>query len=285
MALSIVLGTFAPAGAEESEPAPQSDTKELQAKENTTWGAGRLVKGKRAGGKVAFTFDDGPDLKTTPRILDALERYEVPATFFVVGTRFAKNNGSSRAGADLLVEIAQRGFTVGNHTRRHRRIHDKNYRASKAAIAANADDIKKLLGYRPHLFRPPYGVITRKIKRLLRRRGDTLVMWSIDPKDSRRTPDKVLRRRVVAQILRKNGGVLVLHDTKPWTARVLPGILQDLESANCARLKRGKEPVLPVSLHYFMRDQDGGPRPIPSEIVNNTQASLERLSKRCKNGN
>jgi peptidoglycan/xylan/chitin deacetylase (PgdA/CDA1 family) len=271
------MGFFATAQAEDI------DLKE-QAFHNQTWGAGRLVKGKNAQGKVAFTFDDGPDLKTTPQILKALEEFNVPATFFVVGRRFANKNSSSQAGAKLLAEIASRGFTIGNHTSRHHRLDKQGFKRGKQSIERNAQDIAEVVGYQSRLFRPPFGAITGKIKRLLRQRGDTLVMWSIDPRDFKRTKDEVLRRRVVAQILRNEGGVIVLHDTKPWTARVLPLVLQDLENANCERLERGERPVLPVSLHYFMRDPDGKPRPIPAEIVNNTQAALERLSDRCKNG-
>ena len=61
-----LLCSTAPAFAQDSE----LDKQEIQ---NQTWGAGRLVKGKVAGGKVAFTFDDGPEPETTPLILDALE--------------------------------------------------------------------------------------------------------------------------------------------------------------------------------------------------------------------
>ncbi len=257
---------------------------EKQGIQNRTWGTGRMVKGHNAEGKVAFTFDDGPDIETTPLILDALEEFQVPATFFVVGRRFANKNSTSLAGAELVAEIARRGFTVGNHTSRHHRLDKQGFLLGKLHIERNADAIAKVLGYRTRLFRPPFGAITVKIKRLLRQRGDTLVMWSIDPRDFKRTKDEILRKRVVSQILAKDGGVILLHDTKTWTARALPLILQDLENANCERLERGERPVLPVSLHYFMRDPDGTPRSIPAEIVNNTQAALENLSNRCKNG-
>ncbi len=297
IACALLLGAHATAMAEEparansdaeaapiTAPAKLAPVLSLQAIENRTWGAGRLVKGKRAAGKVAFTFDDGPDLVTTPLILDALEQFDVPATFFVVGRRFANENGSSRAGAELLREIADRGFTIGNHTSRHHRLDNQSYRRGKESIARNAEDIAEILGAQPRLFRPPFGATTREIRSHLRQRGDTLVMWSIDPRDFKRTPDKVLRRRVVQQILRGDGGVIVLHDTKPWTARILPGVLKDLEAANCKRLKQGRVPVLPVSLHYFMRDPDGSPRPIPPETVNITQKALSDLKNRCQNG-
>ena len=90
---------------------------------------------------------------------------------------------------------------------------------------------------------------------------------------------------MVAQILAKSGGVVLLHDTKPWTARALPGILKDLERANCQRLQDGQSVILPVSLHYFLRNRDGGPRPIPTEVLNTTQGTIEALSKRCEKYN
>jgi peptidoglycan/xylan/chitin deacetylase (PgdA/CDA1 family) len=256
-----------------------------QAVHNSTWGSGKTIKGKEAVGYVAFTFDDGPDPETTPRILDTLEDHRVPATFFVVGRRFANKNSASRAGADILRDMARRGFTIGNHTSRHHRLDLENFETSRKSIHQNARDIEKLVGYQPRLFRPPFGATTARVRRLLSERNDTLVMWSIDPRDYRRQKKAELRERVTRQILEKGGGVVLLHDTKTWTAGALPGILKDLEEANCARLKAGKPLILPVSLHYFLRDPDGSPRPIPPETVNNTQANLDALTKRCQNGN
>lgn len=277
----LLLCMAPPAGAEDIVLDEQGSNLDRQVVENQSWGAGRLVKGKRARGKVAFTFDDGPDIATTSLILDTLESFEVPATFFVVGRRFSKKTAT--AGADLIADIARRGFTIGNHTSRHHRLDKQSFERGSRDIARNAREIAGILGYRPRLFRPPFGVITREIRKYVRQRGDTLVMWSIDPRDFQRTPDDVLRRRVVRQILNNNGGVVLLHDTKPWTARALPGILQDLEKENCRRLSLGRQPIQPVSLHYFMRDLDGKARPVPAEILNNTQAAAEKLAERCQN--
>ena len=256
-----------------------------QEAQDRAWGSGKTIKGKEAVGYVAFTFDDGPDLQTTPQILDTLEEHGVPATFFVVGRRFAHNNSSSRAGAKLLQEMARRGFTIGNHTSRHHRLDEEDFTSASTSIQRNAADLERILGYQPRLFRPPFGAITAKLRRLLRQRSDTIVMWSIDSKDFQRRGHKDLRQRVGAEILENDGGVVLLHDTKLWTARALGGILEDLEKANCRRLESGERLILPVSLHYFLRDQDSSPRAIPSERVNITQRALESLTKRCQMDN
>ena len=61
---------------------------------------------------IALTFDDGPDAKWTPRILDVLDRYHVPATFFVIGSHAADHQ-------DLLRREMARGDEIGNHTFTH----------------------------------------------------------------------------------------------------------------------------------------------------------------------
>ena len=60
----------------------------------------------------------------------------------------------------------------------------------------------------------------------------------------------------------------------------IAGILDDLEAGNCARLAAGDAPVVPVSLHYFLRDADG-PRPVPAEVAARTQRYVDGLPARC----
>src|SRR5690606_11778780 len=130
--------------------------------------------------------------------------------------------------------------------------------------------IERALGRRPLLFRAPYGVLDADAATAVRARGYTRVSWSIDPADYRPQDPEALRRRVVEAILAAGGGVVVLHDTKAWTSAALPGILADLERENCARLAAGDEPILPVSLHYFLRDPSGTPRPVPDDVAERT---------------
>ncbi len=246
-----------------------------------SWADAKIVGGKEAPGFVAFTFDDGPDLTTTPIVLETLEEYRVPATFFVVGRHFAKPNDTARAGADLLRDMERRGFTIGNHTTNHQNLPKLSAKAAKLAVAKNADDLERVLGHAVHLFRPPFGATSGAVRRMLRKRGDTMVRWSIDSHDFQKELRRGMVERVLSQILARNGGVILFHDTKKGTARKLPLILKGLEEANCARIADGERPILPVSLHYFLRNKDGSPRTIPPEVLKTTQNTMDRLAERC----
>jgi len=251
------------------------------------WQRAKIIAGREAPGFVAFTFDDGPDLISTPKVLSILESFEVPATFFVVGRHFAKKRAVKKpanagAGALLVQEIERRGFTIGNHTTNHQNLSLLPEKEALQAVAKNASDLNVLLGHPVHLFRPPYGVTTVEVRRMLRNRGDTTVRWNIDSQDFQRKSRKRIAERVLADILRKGGGVVLMHDTKPWTARELPKILAGLERANCQRIARGVVPIIPVSLHYFLRDRNGSHRAIPPDVLETTQAAVDRLTNLCK---
>lgn len=263
------------------EPAPEAA---LQQQEDSHWGGGGTIRGDEHPNYVTFTFDDGPDPDTTPAVLEALQAHNVPAAFFVVGRRFVGASPASQEGATLLQSMAAMGFLIGNHTTNHHSLAQQPFASAAKSIVANAKDLARVLGYEPRLFRPPFGATTAKIRKLLRTRGDTLVRWNIDPQDFHRDKRKDLREEVVRTILARNGGVVLLHDTKVATARALKGILEDLEQANCQRLAEGQSPILPVSLHYFMRNPDGSARPIPPEVLKTTQINLTSLRKACKIG-
>ncbi len=262
------------------------DTNSAQSEEDQRFGRGKMMTGKGTKGYLAFTFDDGPSLQNTPRILTTLETFGVPATFFVVGRQFRGIKETSKQGAALLLEIAARGFPVGNHTTHHRNLSKIRKGAAILQISENATALQSLLGYRPRLFRPPFGATTPAIRKYLRRRGDTLVRWNIDPQDFRmkrrgKRGAEVLRKRVIDQIFAKSGGILLLHDTKTTTADALPSILQDLFDGNCKRLEQGLPPILPVSLEYFFDTQRrlNDARMAPERL--RVHESRHRLQKHC----
>ncbi len=242
-------------------PAPVS----AQLTENNQWGHSKIVRGKGLKGYVAFTFDDGPNPQTTPRVMATLSQFEVPATFFVVGRHFAGQNQENQEGVQILKTMAEQGFSIGNHTSSHKNLSKQPTELGKKHIGKNAKDLEKILGYQPRLFRPPFGVTTTQIRSYLARRGDTIVLWNIDPQDFRASSSSRgvarLRSSVLQKIYAKSGGIIVMHDTKEATVSALPGILRDLRAANCKRLKTGQTPILPVSLSVFMRYRDGRNNP------------------------
>jgi len=104
------------------------------------------------GGKIALTFDDGPDPRTTPLILDTLREHDLKATFFVVGRRVAQNPG-------LLRRIVEEGHTIGNHTYYHADMSRLSPKEMRRELRSTQKAVDDALGHhhRMTLMRPPYG--------------------------------------------------------------------------------------------------------------------------------
>lgn len=260
-----------------SEPAPapadlasMSDDPELA--------HGDRIDGSGVKGMVAFTFDDGPNAETTPQVIEALQKHDVPATFFIV-TRRLVGRLAEKNRAMLEKEIAG-GFTIGSHTVSHTNLRTVSTKANHREIEQSLRVLSKQADHPIGLFRAPYGAIDERGREILRKRGLTEVKWSIDSIDWHERDGEKLRRRAIATILRQNGGVVLMHDVKEVTARSLELLLDDLEAANCQRLAAKKEPILPVSLHYWLRD-NGKPRPVPDEVRQRTLAYRDALPGRC----
>ncbi len=243
-------------------------------------GKAATIHGDEAPGLVAFTFDDGPKVGTTDKVVDALLEYDVPATFFVVGHRLVgKRADGARA---LLARMLEHGFQIGSHSYSHPDLRTVSGKRLTREIAHTSEVIEKLTGVPVELFRPPYGALDKESAGHVARGGMTTVQWSIDSLDWRAPKAERMRQALVAGIVRENGGVILMHDTKRITARNIAAILDDLEATNCARLDAGEPPIVPVSLHYFLRD-DGVARAIPPEVEARTQAYRRGLPTRCAN--
>lgn len=260
---------------------PGSSLLDEQIRDLEELGYGSVVFGGEAEYLVAFTFDDGPKETTTPRVLAALARYDVPATFFVVGWRFHKKRKSSLKRAAILRDIVAAGHIVANHTYNHKNLAASKHSVMRREIDDNTDALVEHLGYRPHAFRPPYGAVSKNVRLHLRREGLIEMRWAIDSLDFRVELRRTLRKRVFKKILEKKGGVLLMHDTKEVTAKHIEGILDDLEKENCARLERSERPILPVSVHYFIREYGGEKRPVPTHVAARTERYRQSLPKRC----
>ncbi len=99
--------------------------------------------------KVAFTFDDGPDDKYTPQILDILKAYGVKATFFITGQH-------AEAHPDIVKRMVSEGHTVGNHSYSHPLLTKLKMASFETQIMSTQSILEKLTGQAPTLFRPPY---------------------------------------------------------------------------------------------------------------------------------
>ena len=236
------------------------------------------VDGDEMTGVVAFTFDDGPNPKTTPEVIDALEKYNVPATFFIVTQRILGKLGAKSR--DVLARELADGFMVGDHSMTHPNLGKATGKTLEREIDASIRTLAIQTNRPIGMFRPPYGALSGAGRVHLKQVGLTEVQWSIDTLDWASKNAEKLRKKTVAMIIKQNGGVVLMHDVKPITAKVIPQILDDLEAENCKRLADKKDPIVPVSLHYFLKDGKT-PRAIPEDVKQRTEAYRKALPDRC----
>lgn len=158
---------------------------------------------------VALTFDDGPNPAVTPRLLDLLTRYNVRATFFLIG-RFA------RECPDLVREIVARGHQLGNHTNTHPNLIWLSRAKIREELARCQEAVVSAAGVAPRWMRPPYGFRSPLLNEEVKRQGLTgVVMWTVIALDWKPQPASRLiqRLRKVARNSRASrGDILVLHD-------------------------------------------------------------------------
>lgn len=153
---------------------------------------------------VALTFDDGPDPVYTPDILDILQEYDVPATFFLVG-RHAEQY------PDIVRRIAQGGHTLGNHTWSHRSLVPLSADHTRSEILHAHNAIEKITGTAPRFFRPPRGVYSAFARDFLQEQGYTMVLWDVTSQDWAELPS----HRIAANVLGRvgPGSILLFHDS------------------------------------------------------------------------
>jgi len=195
------------------------------------------------GGKVSLTFDDGPNVATTPQVLAILRAHNAPATFFMNSKRL-----TSQAARDIAAEIvADPLFTLGNHTFDH-----KNMATLSLEDAANEIDrvttAIEAAGGTPKYFRFPFGSSTCQTMDLVKERNYISTGWHIDSADwcfasghgeckestFRFVPDEFRQDMpafVMSQLRSKNGGVLLFHDIHQNTVNNLENIMNQMESA------------------------------------------------------
>ena len=164
----------------------------------------RLPPAAAKRGEVALTFDDGPDPLVTPRVLDLLDRYEMKASFFCIGSNVCAHPA-------IVEDIVRRGHAVENHSFGHIPWFAMvgPWKMSRDIDTAQSA-IARVTGERPRFFRAPNGFRNPWLDPLLARRGLRYVSWT------RRGLDTVRRNaRAVADALMRDlaaGDVLLMHD-------------------------------------------------------------------------
>ena len=153
--------------------------------------------------QIALTFDDGPHPALTPRILEILAKYNVPATFFMVGQNVLNYPNAARA-------VIEAGHEVGNHTFTHPHIANLNEKAIFEEIGKCEDALEELCEYRPHLLRTPQGALTQSLERCLLDDDYILVLWSLDTRDWENKSTASIVKTVLECV--QSGDIILMHD-------------------------------------------------------------------------
>jgi peptidoglycan/xylan/chitin deacetylase (PgdA/CDA1 family) len=163
-----------------------------------------ICRGSSRKRRIALTFDDGPDPRSTPALLELLRAASVEAAFFGVGQRVA-------AHPDLAARIVREGHLLENHSYAHS--HTTNL-FTAARLRAELDRtqaaIAQATGVAPRWFRPPMGLSNPRVFRVARDLGLTVIGWTARGMDTRRIGPERVVARIVRQL--RPGAIILLHD-------------------------------------------------------------------------
>jgi len=168
------------------------------------FGFGVFKKGRKVK-QISFTFDDGPDPRYTPQLLDMLKEFDVKATFFVLGSKAEKY-------PDLIRRIYEEGHQIGIHNYTH----TPNWimtpwKVKRYQVDKTAEIVQNIIGERPTYYRPPWGILNLGDVFVLRK-AYQIVMWSVMGWDwNRKVGADKLKRILLRNI--KPGSVILLHDS------------------------------------------------------------------------
>jgi len=165
---------------------------------------------------IAFTFDDGPNYNTSS-VIDVLNKYNVSATFFVMGKNIIGNE-------KIIEKMKNSKMEIGNHTYNHLLLTKYNNEIIKKEINKTNELIFSITKSYPALLRPSYGSVNKKIKKVSEM---PIVIWNIDTldwkyKDSDRIANKILKNV-------KDGDIILMHDIYKSTLNSLEKVIPRLQ--------------------------------------------------------
>lgn len=168
---------------------------------------------------VALTFDDGPNPRFTPQILDILYEHQVPATFFLVGQQMEGQGW-------LVRKIAASGHEIGNHTNSHPDLTTLEEPQILEEIQKTQDKLREILpDYTMKFLRPPYG---RQNETVCQSSPLPLILWNVDSGDWEEPQAEAIYAAVMENI--QDGDIVVFHDDNPETVKALKQILPALKA-------------------------------------------------------
>jgi peptidoglycan/xylan/chitin deacetylase (PgdA/CDA1 family) len=190
---------------------------------------GVYFKGETGEKVVALTLDDGPDPVYTPQVLDILERFQVKATFFLIGRQ-------AQAHPDLVRAIKARGQAIGNHSHHHHfYLSWLGPERMRSEILNTQEVIFQINGEYPRYFRAPLGWVSNELVALCRELKLPIINGSIKAGDVSNPGTDQIVEAILPRV--QNGDIIILHDAggvegyrdRRQTLEALPIIIKGLK--------------------------------------------------------
>ncbi len=186
---------------------------------------------------ISISFDAAWGNEDTQTLIDILGKYNIRATFFVVGDWVDKYPESVKALHDA-------GHEIMNHSNTHAHYPQLSRAQMIADVSACADKIEAVTGVRPTLFRPPYGDYNDTVVGAMREAGFYTIQWDVDSLDWKNPGSDAIEQRVLEKV--KSGSIVLFHNAAVQTPAALPGIIEGL-------LAKGYK-FLPISELIYKED-------------------------------
>jgi len=172
---------------------------------------------------VSLSFDAAWGNEDTQQLIDILGKYNVRATFFVVGEWVDKYPESVKALADA-------GHEIMNHSDTHPHMPALTKEQMIAEVESCDDKIEAITGVRPTLFRPPYGDYNNAVVGAMRDSGHFTIQWDVDSLDWKNPGSDAIVSRVLERV--NPGSIVLFHNAAPDTPAALPQIIEGLLAKN-----------------------------------------------------
>lgn len=169
---------------------------------------------------VYLTFDDGPQPAITPGLLELLNEFNVPATFFCVGMKAARH-------PEIVRQICAGGHVVGNHSYTHPVLLGKKREFILEEVSRTDNALAQITEKKPALFRPPYGKFGADLLSILKSSGQRMVLWNASAQDYKTERDANAIARTIRK-LAKPGKIILLHDGHANSRHTLDALRQTL---------------------------------------------------------
>jgi len=183
---------------------------------------------------IALTFDDGPNHNTN-KIIDILNKYNVKATFFILGTNIKGNE-------EIIKKLKTNNMEIGNHGYSHKLLTRLKQEKIASEFTKTNQLIYDITGYYPTLTRPSYGSTSKKIRNSI---TTPIITWNIDPLDWKYHNSKRIANNILKKV--KDGDIILMHDIYSATANALDIVIPTL-------LEKGYK-LVTVSEMFYYKDQ------------------------------